>query len=263
MKYFNRGFNLIELLVATAISVSLTSIAAGLLAQSIHSHRVQKGLAEINESTQFVGEFIRHEFYRAGFSGDQPPMSPVNWDLSQDGNEYDVVAVQRIAGAEDYDCSGAALTPKEKYIGIFSAKTKQSFSARSKEELSDFSCDRVIAGDEINAVSLIYGVKRFQVLYGIEKKEGDKVNYVFMSRDELVNVPEADRHVVSIKIGILFSDTGYAVLPRKAQSWIVLDETYDSTNSSNAELNDGHFHRVVEWIIPLRNVSREIKIANR
>lgn len=257
MKFFNKGFNLIELLVATAISVSLVSVAAGLLARSIQSHRLQQGLAELNESTQFIAEFIRHEFYLAGFSGNQPAIDPVDWSHSKDGDKYDVVAVRRIASVNDYDCSGAALTPGQQYVALF--------YAQRDGDIFSLLCDRIIDGDPKNSVSLVDGVKRFQVLYGMEKKVGRSVNYVFMSSDDVKNIAEVDRHVVSVKIGILLSDTGPAVFSRKTDSWRVLDKIYlyDATKSTNAELNDGHFQRVVEWDIPLKNVSKEIKIASR
>lgn len=248
-----KGFNLIELMIATVIGVSLGAVAAGLLARSVQSAYLQKGLAEVNETTQFIAEFIRHEFYMAGFSADQSALVPVDWSHSKEGDKYDVVAVQRIAGVNDYDCSGAALTVGKKYIGIF--------YAGKNGGTYDLFCDRIIDGVELPAESLIYGVKRFQVLYGIEKITDGVKRYAFLSHDQIMeNISSEQPHVVSIKIGALLTDTGTAALPRGAHTWTVLDQKYDSSKSSNADLNDGHFHRVVEWTIPLKNVSKEIKI---
>ena len=259
------GFTLIEFMLAMTLGLSLLITASSLLAKSIQGAHLQRGLAEIHETSEFLEQFIRHEFYMAGFQGEnQVGIDPIAWETiiwneneqinetvttTSDGNKYDKVAIRRIATANDYDCSGSLLETGQSYVSIFYVK---------KDERSQpvFYCDRIINEKAISAVGLVDNVDRFQVQYEVEYQENGVLKTEFKTKTEINKITIAKK-IISVKLGLLFSDTGDPSLPLQDQSWEVLDKTYDTTTKQDAELKNGHFHRVIEWVIPFKNISRQ------
>ena len=265
-----QGFSLIELMVAVTLGLALSATAASLLVRAVEAANLQRGLAEINETSQFLYQFMRHEFYMAGFNGEnQLAVTPIDWEKSTDSltdkkiaalrrktnieDLSDKIAIHRTASINDYDCIGAALTAGQNYISIL-------YAQEDSEGEHVFFCKRVIDNDAKNAVSLISGVDRFQVQYEVEQWVDGVLTNTFMSRAQIDSISAANRKIISVRLGLLLSDTGNPSLPLKDQTWDILDKTYDTTKSQDKELKNGHFHRVMTWTIPLRNVSRQIPV---
>ena len=82
-RHAQRGFSLVELLVATAVGLVLTTWAISMFVTSLGNNRKLITEAQVNQNLRAAADLITREVRRAGYWGDRSPSSPaIAWSAA-------------------------------------------------------------------------------------------------------------------------------------------------------------------------------------
>lgn len=214
-----KGFSLVELMIAGTLGLLLTAGALQLFLGSNRNFDLQSGLADIQEDGRFALMFIENEVQKGAwfddFNRDRP--AAINFTLSKDGDadSSDTFAVSyqaAIDGVANRDCNGEV---------ILSGLVTNTFSVggASGEELL---CQGNGGG---KAQPLIDGVKNLQVLYGVETNAvcPDGAINQYMNRTQVVAAGESNLVVASLRIALLLGSEDNVMDTKESHDHYLLD----------------------------------------
>lgn len=208
------GYTLVEFLIASFLGVLVVIMAIEMMLGSARVSRMQEGMAEVNQVSAFIFNFIREEIQMAGFSGDlfAGSLDPIYWQTTEDtGSEFDEMTLQRrFLQGEDTDCLGEKV-PVERRGHITLSRYYVDLMPGEKS-LYELRCEMSIMThpgvhpQRLKSTALITGVESFQVEYGVRAKKslgqavGGITPVVFLASDAV----EPAYHAISaIRIAIL------------------------------------------------------------
>ncbi len=196
-----RGFSLIELMVAMVLGVVLMLGVVNIFSSVRASTQLEQNLSRMQENGRFLMNFMLKELHEAGYAGPPgqeltlDPISKPSNGVTNDGGGTAADTIE-VNYASDYNCAGTAQ-------GFFALKTV-SFSwspdvdptANTSPGIT-WTCtfNGVV---EVNNQALADGVETFQVLYG-EDTDDDSAPNQFVDAGSVANWNK----VVSLEVGII------------------------------------------------------------
>ena len=215
MTYPNKGFSLVEVLIALTIGIFLSLGATQLFSASSATTRLQQALSEVSEAGRFTASFIGTDLQKAGYS---PSVALTDFlqgvNGVNGGNDSVTVSYDGVI-SNNRDCVGNEVVGNvvNRYLVI----------------------DRQL---QCNGITLVDEVESFQVLYGIDTDNSLTPNYYSVE-------PNGGNDVVAVRIGILIRSKNNAQA-RADQVFNVLDEVV-------APEADGFLRRLFTKSVLIRN----------
>lgn len=190
-----KGFSLIELLVAGLLGLVLLGGVVQLFLGSSENYRMQDELASMQEDGRFALMFLNDQIEMAGWTADDAYVVPAIDLLNSADGANDSIAVsyvRAINGTDNRDCNG---------VVVADGRVTNQFSVNANNELV---CQGIGGGGA--AQPMIGGVESFQVLYGVETElvcpDGAVDRY--MTRNEL-NASGLGSNVISVRVSLLLN----------------------------------------------------------
>lgn len=224
MKLQQRGFTLVELMVAMVIGLILTLAALQLFLTNQRTFALQQALAELHEDGQMVTRYMAADIRQAGRgSAIAGAIPPVVLEDSSDGTN-DVLSIHYWGTAT---CAGDEYGGETEIQNTYSVSNGV-LQCRSEETNT--------------TVDLVSGVESFQVLYGLDTDGNGALGVTeFVTADDL----EEDSIIVAIRFALLLSNDRFTQGETASQTHWVLDESFTS--------NDNNLRRVYGATVQLRN----------
>lgn len=218
-----RGFTLIELMVAMTLGLILTLAALQLFMTNQRTFSLQQALAELHQDGQMAIRYMVADIRQAGrgnvIAGAIPPVLA---DSADDTN--DTLAIHYWGTAT---CAGNIYTTETEIRSIYSVAE------------GVLQCRDGVTGA---SVDLLTGVESFQVLYGIDGTRNERLGVThFVTADGLTD----DSVVVAIRFALLLSSDKFRQVQAASSSHWVLDEKVPK--------NDSNLRRVFTSTVQLRN----------
>jgi type IV pilus assembly protein PilW len=228
-----RGFTLVEIMVALAIAIILLVGVYSVYLASKRGYALQDGLARQQENGRFAVEFLNRDLRMAGYPKDAAleAFIPANTVNGVDGAS-DVFTVQY---QSTVDCLNQA-TPAN------SCGSEQ--CAVNRYYIDGDNNLMCLGNGGVDAEVLIEGVESLQVLYGIDTdapSDGSANKYVAWDN---VAADERD-NVVSVRFAVLASTPNEAAATERTRTHQLLDEEISFT--------DRRIGRVYTSTVVLRN----------
>lgn len=98
--YFQRGFSMVELMVAITIGLILSAGIIQIFANSKQTYRIEESLSRVQESGRLALDFIANDVRMASYWGCQPSPSNIQNDLLNTGAGYIDFTAGTISGSE-------------------------------------------------------------------------------------------------------------------------------------------------------------------
>ncbi|MDA3920329.1 MAG: PilW family protein [Salinisphaera sp.] len=277
-KHTQRGFTLVELMVALVISLLLLAGILQILLGNRQSYSVQQSVAGLQENSRLVSfivdNMVAHAGYRAnldatnkqlflalGNAGDGLPIDVGAFVAGSNGGASgdDSVRIRFQAAGGVHDCAGTEI---DGYQGGRSS-TDKPLQANAdfallldKSDPNDITLDCVIYNDDDqptlgssggtpgikNTVPLVDGVDRFKVRYGIDTNSDHSV-------DQYVSTLTATTatQVLSLRLQLLLhSDNNASPSP--------IAQTYTFLDGSSKTYTDRRARTLLDQTVALRNV---------
>lgn len=177
-----RGFSLVEIMVALTISLILMAGVIQIFLSSRASYRLQNGMARLQENGRFAMDFLSRDIGNAGFTTGTAAIAPINSANSTDGGGNVSDAIE-ISYQGTTDCLGqAAASPviNRYYVND-----------------TNLMC---LGNGNATPQPLIGGVQNMQILYG-QDTDGDNIANLYVSAGNVTNWAS----VVSVRIALLLS----------------------------------------------------------
>ena len=224
MKTQQRGFTLVELMVAMVIGLILTLAALQLFLTNQRTFALQQALAELHEDGQMITRYMTADIRQAGRGDDTAgAIPPVVLDSSSNGTN-DTLSIHYWGRST---CAGEGFDEDTEIQNTYSV---------SGDVLQ---CRSELAGD---TVDLISGVESFQVLYGIDDDDNGALGVTqFVTAAALTE----DSVIVAIRFALLLSTDRFNQVGAASQTHQVLDQSVNS--------NDSNLRRVYSATVQLRN----------
>lgn len=224
MKTRQKGFTLVELMVAMIVGLILTLAALQLFLTSQRTFALQQALAELHEDGQIVTRYLTADMRQAGrgnaISGAIPPVKLEN---TTDGSN-DAVSIHYWGTST---CAGEEYPAETEIENTYSVNN------------GILQCRSELTG---TTVQLVSGVDSFQVLYGIDDEKDDALGVTnFVTADQL----DDDSVIVAIRFALLLSNDQFNQVAASSNTYWVLNEP--STH------NDNILRRVYSATVQLRN----------
>ncbi len=226
-RFYSKGVNLIELLIAMAIGAIILLGITSIYASSKKASSVQTGLSRVQENGRFVMEFLTRDIRMAGFPQGAGPLA-----------FNDVTTTEGAAGASDQitlqynqptpltaDCNGNLIDPIVNQYDI-------QLNANN------------VPGLFCNNVELIEGIDSLQILYGMDTDNiPDGVANTYITADDIAN---RWARIVSVRIAVLANSIQETSNMKTRKFY-----TVPGTNING--FNDNKNRRVFTATIMLRN----------
>lgn len=224
-----RGFTLVELMVAMLIGLILTLAALQVFLTNQRTFALQQALTELNEDGQLAIRYMVADIRRAGQGDDVlGAVEPVWLEQASDGGSgNDTLAIQ-YWGLDT--CTGEQFVDPTEVQSIYSISNTGELQCTSNGETA----------------GLLTGVESFQVLYGIDTADDGELGPI-----QYVNAGSLDEDsiVVAIRVGLLLSSDSFNQGEATARNYWVLDQ--------QASTNDALLRRVYSTSVQLRNYDWE------
>lgn len=238
---FQRGFTLVEIMVAITLSLVLIAGVAQIYLSSKESYRVQSELARLQENQRIAMEFLQNNIQQAGFKpyGSPPINNHITVDDSADGINDSITV--RFTSATD--CLGAQ-TPDGIAVNTF-------FIQQNADGFGQLMCRG--NGNPNAPQPIADGIESMQILLG------DNANFAndtpaTKTPDRYVNATALDStlNVVSVRIALLTRTDDPIKQQPVTETFTVLDTTFST--AGNPERFRRVKRQVVTTTIALRNV---------
>ena len=227
-----RGFTLVEIMVAITLGIILLGGTIQIYATSKNGYRLQDGIASMQENGRYAMHALRENILMAGFPmiADVAPFDPAT---TTDGDS-DRITLRLQSGT---DCLGSAVTAADGIAvnELFVDTTTNTLSCRGNGNNT--------------AQALVENIEAMQILYGVDD-DGDAVANRYVTATEVqggvINPGSPDwNSIVSVRIALLARSSN-AIGPVESRDYVLLD-----ANPINR--NDAFAHRVFTTTVPLRN----------
>lgn len=232
----NKGFSLVELMVAMLLGLLITGAAVKLFLANQQTFALQQTLSRVQENGQLFVRFLVSDLRRTGLEMDGVTSSyPQGVKFSQtqgmpgssDGADFDRLTV---AYHGDSDCEGTQAAAPTAVVNTYFVNTD-----------AELVCDGNLTGGA--GVTLLTGVEAFEVMYGIDTEQNGKANVSrFVSTGALGGNP-----VAAVRFGLLLKEEGSS-LPKSDGT-----KTYYVLTKELAEPEDRAIRRVFISTVKLRN----------
>jgi type IV pilus assembly protein PilW len=262
-----RGFSLIELLVAMAVGLLLTLLVANLFIGSRNTNTTTDEVARMQESIRFAHQLLTRSLRHAGYRSD-PAADPallftggnfVIFGTEGGGSVPDTLTVSfqgsgtgtGAAGAADaqvVDCHGSSFDQNITVKNTFSIAT----GANGAPALF---CTSNVSGADVTA-EVVPDVENMQILYGEDTDVAtrDYMPNAFVPFNQVTTLD----NIIAVRVGLLFSTTNAAAATAGGSSSRTdLGPTRYDLNGTTITINppDMQIRRSVVWNINLRNRS--------
>lgn len=194
-QYYQKGFSLVELMVAMVIGLIITAGVLNVFAGTKQSYRAVQASSEVQDNARYAMEVLQQNIRHGGYvlntwepSANQLKIinNPVDGTQSSDGasGSSDTITIQYQNNTED--CLGQATvnTTTPSFLAV------NTFTVNANNELT------CTAGG--NTLALVEGVLNMQVLYGVDS-DLDRVADRYVNATNVTNWTQ----VVSVRIGLL------------------------------------------------------------
>lgn len=224
MRNSQRGFTLVELMVAMLIGLILMLAAVQLFLTNQRTFALQQALATLHEDGQMVTRYMTADIRQAGrgsaIAGAIPPVVLAN--TSDDAN--DTLSI-RYWGTST--CAGDEFAGETEIQNTYSV------------DGGVLQCRSELTGTTVDLVS---GVESFQVLYGIDDDDNGRLGVTrFVTASNLND----DSVIVAVRFALLLSTNTFTQVGAANQTYWILDQ------ASNT--NDNLLRRVYSATVQLRN----------
>jgi len=239
-----RGFSLVELMVAMVLGLLLTAAAVSLFSTNQRTFQLQQTMGQLQEQGQLAMRFINQDVRKIGLvkesvsatvlpgvitTGASPAPSS-----NSDGSGNDRLTFSYHGAV---DCEGDSLLPLQETIVI------NTYWVDDENQLN--CAGNLNAGN--SGVTLLRGVRSFQVLYGIDtERDGKAFVSQYVTADDLDLEP-----VLAVKIGVLMeADLPSMSNAEQEQTFYILD--------SEVDVDEGRtMRRQFQSTVAVRNYSWE------
>ena len=216
-----RGFNLIELLIAIVIGIFISLMIVQYMATSSRVFKRQGADSNLEQNASFAISYLSQFIRQAGtrdeygsvipfFIEDCDGLNPCTSDGTGTASPTaaatsDTIAVQ-MHPPDGLDCTGQAITAGDQLVNVFYIATAvedpnvnslycRGFNATTGFKISD-------------GIALIDGIDQMQIQYGVTNEDDRIYSYFDAARVPPVNgsVPEGWDRIRAVKIAILVSD---------------------------------------------------------
>lgn len=229
----NSGFTLLELLLASTISLIILSGITTLFETNSRVSDMQVAMVDAQESLVFLNQLIYDDIINAGLDGSEYTLdkTPFVWaDTNTNANTDDEVRI------------------RYNNVNQFVTSMNRRFSC-GKNTLDPVIDNHyyIVDGEMFcNNVSLLKGIKRFKVLFGADlDKDGTPDRYIDAASAQVVS-NDPHQKIVSVKIFILIESEKTAFGIDNAETFRVINE--------DVPIQDGKVYRYASRHINLRNM---------
>lgn len=239
MKTQQKGFTLVELMVALLLGLILSGAALQLFLTNQRTFSLQQALSGLEEDGHMILRYIAADIRNAGRGNDViGTVDGIVQAQSSNGASAasDTLVVNYLS---QWDCQGNDLTQ-----GGTEPEGRQTISTYYVSNETLFCSSDQSSGD----TALLSGVESFQVLYGVDRTpDGTLAVTSYVNASEL----QSDDVIVAVRLGLLLrsAETNLPV-PVVSESLQVLDESY-STAADQA------LRRVFTTTVQIRNYNSE------
>jgi type IV pilus assembly protein PilW len=242
-----RGITLIELMVAAALGVVLTTAVINIVIVSNKTSAQADGLAQAQETGRFVAGFLTDALADAGYSGERstdilaphanacaaPDFNvPAGCTINRDDQTGDRITVQRrITNGDDLDCTGSSLNLApgidEVVIDSFwvegnGVDTGELYCQTFRDDGNDYGRQKSVIADGVIAMHALYGYSdRIDA-----DPNGNRDVSIYVAPEDLPLDPAGNpdwARVYSVKISILVQSFEEVSIADKNRGFILLD----------------------------------------
>lgn len=210
----NKGFSLVELLVAGVLGLILLGGVISVFLGSKTTYRMQEQLAGVQTEGRFALMFLGRIVQNAGWQDGIPQSADIDAiegvDNSFSGTSYDEVSATMFNMANTVDCNGVAITADD---------VTNRFYVDADGTLM---CEGSGGG---RPQPIIENVESFQVLYGVDSDADGLVNQYLPA-----NSVASYASVLAIKVGVLVASEDDAISDTIEQNFDVLGEAFSVTD---------------------------------
>lgn len=160
-KYINYhiGFSLVEMMIAMAISLVISMTIIHMILSHQQLQRWQHALAEINETGQFILNFISHDLALTGYIDTELITTTLLPENGMNHTSDSITIFYAASGGEYRDCIG------KKVIDMI--ENSYSLKKSNYDEAYALTC---------NGQALIANIENFQLLYGIDRNKDREID---------------------------------------------------------------------------------------
>lgn len=252
-----RGFSVVELLVALALGALIVTAAIQMFATNQRTFRLQQALSESQEQGRFGLEYMLRDLRQMGLIRlDEITGLPVG--------PAGLLTVDTTVGPTLIEASaegGAAATANDQVSFTFYGFTDCEGDETGLTDSSLIGNTYWVDAGELKCkgsvdvgttgVTLVDAVDSFQVLYGVDQSaDGEVFATRYVRKDLLL----ADDNIVSIKVGLLVRADGDSTSLGAADSFSVLDK---QLAGGTAPLVDSRIRRLFTSTVRVRNYDWE------
>ncbi|MFK8067523.1 MAG: PilW family protein [Gammaproteobacteria bacterium] len=223
-----KGFSLIEMMVAMLIGLFLMGGVVSVYVSSAQSSRINNGLRTMQENGRFALTLLRESIQMSGYIPGYDPLDVIN-PFPAASNDSLTVSYEA-----DLDCTGADTTA---FAAPNTGLVRDSFQVNSNKELT---CTQL---QNNTTQTLIEGVDQIRILYGLDDDDdGAADRYVSASA---VSAADWQSNVRSVRIALLMNSVTDIKPVADSKTYTLLDTT--------ATISDRMLHKVFTTTILIRN----------
>ena len=225
-----KGFSLIEMMIALVIGLFLMGGVISVYLSSSQSSRVNTALRTMQENGRFALASLKNSIQMAGYIDSYDPAVLVDPFPTADNDEL------TIRTQSDFDCTGTST--------LALAAPNTGF-AENKIELS--AGELICTGNAAGAGSpqtLIDGVDQIRILYGLDDDDDGIADRYVRAQD--VGAANWKENVSSVRIALLLNSINDLKPANETKSYELLD-------INSGDITDRRLHRVFTTTILIRN----------
>lgn len=222
-----KGFTLVELMVAMLLGLIISGAALQLFLTNQRTFAVQQAQSGLAEDGHMIIRYITADLRNAGAAGaDIGTVNPVILDRTDNGTGggNDTITVTHLSQwdyCQGVDLSAGGTNPEGEWTEI---------TYNVRDETLFCTSDQPVTGT--GETAMISGVESFQILYGVDREADEELaitEYITGSALEPEDV------IAAIRLGlVLRSDNNNLPVPEGANTFQVLDETHTVSTADKA-----------------------------
>ena len=251
MKTMQRGFSLVELMVALLLGSLVTIAAVSLLGTNQKTFRLQQALIDVQEQGRFAIDYMKRDVYKLGYVEVDSTGTPLSTGVGVQTAGVSLGGVAYSASANDDDGNGNDRLTFT-YYGTQDCEGDSTAETLILDTYymngSDLECKGSVNAATTGVV-LVSGVDSFQVLYGIDTNKDGKA-----FADSYVQ-PSAigGNQVVAVRIGLLVRSESEQPDFGTPEDFSVLDKDL----AGGVDLVDDKVRRLFTSTVKIRNYDWE------